>query len=312
MPSSSLFVGLDAGASKTRLIAERAGGDERLERRGSGANPNQVGRAEAAEVLAGLVGEVLREVSGVETMLLSAGVAGAGRAEMRRALAEALRAALREKGLARECGGPAVQVEVVHDALIALDAAYDTGGGLVVIAGTGSVVVGRTAEGNLLRAGGWGHVLGDAGSGYALGRAGLRAVAATFDGGAETVLRGRVRDSHGIGDRETLMRKVYQGAFGVQAVAPLVIEAAAEGDAVASALLSEHVSRLVEQIGWVLTRTEAMSSRITLLGGLLQNAHYEERLRSCLRERFPAWRVGRLEEEPAVGALRRAHRLRAE
>jgi len=229
-------------------------------------------------------------------------VAGAGRAEEQSALSEALRAALQE-------AGPTLRVEVVHDALIALDAAYDKGSGVIVIAGTGSVVLGRTTNEALLRAGGWGHVLGDAGSGYALGRAGLRAVAETFDGEANTALRGRVREQCGIDDRDSLLRVVYQDEFSVQAVAPLVIEAAADGDAVASDLLTTQVAQLVDQVEWLLNRADDVAPRVTLVGGMLQNERYAQRLRRLLRDRFPDWAVKILQSEPVVGALRRARRL---
>jgi len=302
MSSSSLVVGMDVGGSTTHLLAQRPGRDERIECRGPGANPNRIGRAEAVDVVARLVGEVLRERPEVEHVSLCAGVAGAGRPEEQRALSEALRAALQEV-----CSS--LRVKVVHDALIAMDAAYDDGSGVIVIAGTGSVVLGRTTGEALLRAGGWGHVLGDAGSGYALGRAGLRAVAKLFDGGADTVLRKRVREQCDIDDRDALLRAVYSDEFDVQAVAPLVIEAAADGDAVADDLLTTQVAQLVDQVGWLLKRADDVTPRITLLGGMLQNERYAQCLRRLLQDRFPDWAVEILQAEPVVGALRRARRL---
>lgn len=253
-------------------------------------------------MLTQFVRDTVQDLSDVSYLSLCAGVAGAGRPHEQRALTEALRTAL-------ERPDRTVDVEVVSDAQIALDAAYDDGSGVVVIAGTGSMVMARATTGDLLRAGGWGHVLGDAGSGHALGRAGLRAVAETFDGGADTVLQARVREHCSIDDREALLQTVYQDAFDVQAVAPIVIEAAANGDAVAADLLTTQVARLATQVGWLLSRSETIAPRITLLGGLLENDHYEQCLRRLLRDRFPDWTVEVLQEDPVVGALRRAHRL---
>lgn len=304
MSSTPLLIGLDAGASKTLLLAQKPGVVDPVERRGPGANPNQVGRKDAAAVLARLAEAVLEETSSVSTVSLCAGVAGAGRPEEQQALANALRDVLRRPSLS-------VQVEVVHDGVIAMDAAYDAGSGIIVIAGTGSVVLGRTTEGDLLRTGGWGHVLGDAGSGRAIGQAGLRAVAETFDGGSDTTLQGRVRDHCGIDDRESLLRKVYQDDLVIQGIAPLVIEAADDGDAVASDILRSQVDQLVEQVGWLLNRAGAITPRITLLGGMLRNERYETCLRRRLQDRFPDWSVEVLQDEPVVGALRRARRLQS-
>ena len=62
---------------------------------------------------------------------------------------------------------------VVNDALVALEAGAPDQPGVVVISGTGSIAYGRNREGEAARAGGWGYVLGDEGSGYWIGRAAL-------------------------------------------------------------------------------------------------------------------------------------------
>lgn len=297
-----LDVGLDVGGSKTHLLGEIASSVEHIERVGKGGNPNRIGTGAAADVLVSLIAELLQEVPDVGRLSICAGVAGAGRPDEQRALADALRTAF-------EASTPSVHVEVVPDALIALDAAYDDGSGVVVIAGTGSMGLARTTDGHLIRAGGWGHVLGDDGSGHALGRAGLRAVAEAFDGGRETEIQSRIREHFGIDDRDALLQTVYKDAFDVSSVAPIVVDAAAEGDAVASNLLSAQIERLANQVEWLLGRGEPISPCITLLGGLLQNDHYAQCLRRALTGRLPDWAVERLPDEPVVGALRRARRL---
>lgn len=299
---SRFVVGLDAGASKTLLRAQGPDCAEPIERRGPGANPNRIGLDRATEVLIDLIEGAVQECSDVDWLSVCAGVAGAGRPQEQERLHDALRTAL---------AGPnrTVHVEVVHDALIALDAAYDAASGLIVIAGTGSVVLARTTRDRLLRAGGWGHVLGDDGSGYAIGRAGLRAVAAALDGGDDTALQSRVCEHWGVEDREGLLELVYQKDLTVQTVAPLVIDSAADGDAVADEILSSQAARLTEQVGWLLDREEPIAPHITLVGGMLRNGHYAQRLRRLLRDRFPNWSVEVLQQEPVVGALRRARRL---
>jgi N-acetylglucosamine kinase-like BadF-type ATPase len=257
---------------------------------------------EAAGVLVELVERVVEECPSAERVSVCAGVSGAGREEEQEALASAIREALTRPSRT-------VHVEVVHDALIALDAAYDSGSGLIVIAGTGSVALARTVDGALHRVGGWGHLLGDPGSGYAIGQAGLRAVAAAFDGGDETTLQGRLRDQFGIESRQRLIHSVYQEGFSMQDVAPLVVEAAAEEDAVADRILHDAADGLTEQVGWLVHHSESIRPRITLLGGMVQNEHYDQVLRRRLHDQFPNWSVQQLRAEPVTGALRRARRL---
>jgi len=293
--------GIDAGGSKTLLWGERIGGPGRVERQGPGANPNRCGLEEASGVLVDLVGEGLPDDAPAERISVCAGVSGAGRAEEQEALSGAIRDAL-------VAPGRTVHVEVVHDALIALDAAYDAGSGIVVIAGTGSVALARTADGTLLRVGGWGHLLGDPGSGYAVGQRGLRATAAALDGGDDTSIRGRLRDQLGIDTREQLIHAVYQDGLSMQDVAPLVVDAAAAGDAVAARILHTAGEGLTEQVSWLVHHAQTIAPRITLLGGMVQNEHYDTVLRQHLRDHFPDWSVQQLQAEPVTGALRRARR----
>lgn len=302
MASPPLLVGLDAGATTTRLRAQCPEADALIERRGPGANPNQTGLDRAAAVIVDLVEEALAACSSVDRLAVCAGVAGAGRESEQARLTEALHRALT---------GPerTVHVEVVPDAVIALDAAYDEGSGVVVIAGTGSMVLGRTPDGTLRRAGGWGRVLGDDGSGFALGRAGLRAVAAAADGGPDTELHTRLRDNFDLHDRAELLDAVYQSDLDVATVAPLVLDAAAEGDAVATDRLVTQVNRLAKQVGWLLGRDAPISPRIALAGGLTKNDHYRHHLRQALADHVPDATVERLRDEPVAGALRRARRL---
>ena len=79
------------------------------------------------------------------------------------------------RGIMRRIGYQA-RVLVVNDALVALEAGAPGGPGVVIISGTGSIAYGRNAAHEAARAGGWGYVLGDEGSGYWIGRAALRAV----------------------------------------------------------------------------------------------------------------------------------------
>jgi len=284
------------------LLAECEGESERIDRHGPAANPQQGGVDDSARTLAALVRETIQPHRPIGRLSICAGVAGAGRADEQEALANGLRRRLADDA-------ETLHVEVVHDACIALDAAFGSESGLVIIAGTGSVVFARAHNGTTCRVGGWGYLLGDAGSGYAVGRAGLRAVAAAFDGGEDTSIRTRVDEQYDIGGREALIREVYQDDLVVQNVAPLVIEAAADGDPVATDILRSQVADLVRQVEWLLDGTDGIAPRIALLGGMFRNKVYAQALRRALRDRVPNWSVEILRHEPVVGALRRAHRV---
>lgn len=303
MPTVHLDIGLDAGGSKTELLAqEGSDGAAPIALEGPSANLQRQGVDATARVLADLVRRALRHYPSVQDVSVCAGVAGAGRADDQQALARRLEALL---------SNASYHVRVVHDAAIALEAAFEGGSGLIVIAGTGSVVLARTPDGSIERAGGWGYLIGDEGSGYALGACGLRAVAHAFDGGPGTALRPMLAERHGIDHRDTLIRYVYGEDWSIQEVAPLVLDAAAAGDAVATRIVRDQAAALAEQVRWLVERNASIEPRMALLGGLVRVDYYRSALQDALQERLPSWAIDVLESPPVVGALRLAGQMSA-
>ena len=78
------------------------------------------------------------------------------------------------------------EIKIVGDMVIALEAAFGSGPGVIVIAGTGSIAYGRNSKGQTARAGGWGFAISDEGSGHWIGRT---AVAAALVHGTRTRVR---------------------------------------------------------------------------------------------------------------------------
>ncbi|MFZ0921880.1 MAG: BadF/BadG/BcrA/BcrD ATPase family protein, partial [Candidatus Acidiferrales bacterium] len=143
----SLFLGFDAGGTKTDCTLIDSAGRLLAETRGGGANPMRAGFARACDVL----GETARRVLGeagrnAESVgAICAGIAGAGRPRVARRIMSYFKHAF-----------PHSAVRVVTDIELALSAAVGDGPGVVIIAGTGSAVGGRNAAGQVARSGGWG------------------------------------------------------------------------------------------------------------------------------------------------------------
>src|SRR5207237_4016708 len=141
---------------------------------------------------------------------------------------------------------------------IALVAGAGNEPGIVVIAGTGSIVYGRNAQHVAARAGGWGHILGDEGSGYWIGREALAAVMRADDGrGPETRLTGDVLEHFNITSTSQLPRIVYDRELprmSVAALGPIVQQAREQGDVVAMRILEHAADELVLAARSVATR----------------------------------------------------------
>src|SRR5258705_13751437 len=156
-------LGIDAGGTKTVCLLADEQGTIVSEGRGGGANLQSSGELAVEKVLH----EVMEIAIGDRAITPSAiclGIAGVDRENDERTV----RAIMRRIGYKS-------RVLVVNDALIALVAGAEDSPGIVVIAGTGSIVYGRNAAGEAARAGGWGHMIGDEGSGYWIGREALAA-----------------------------------------------------------------------------------------------------------------------------------------
>ena len=164
------YLGIDGGGTKTtcavgdesRLIATATAGPSNVVR---------VGEVQARKSLQQAVGQACAAAGITPAQVESTCVGGAGAA--RPELAEIVR-----RSLAEVLTTP---IDVVGDMQIALEAAFDDGPGVVVIAGTGSIAYGRDRQGRTVRAGGWGFAIGDEGSAHWIGRTAVSAVLRAAD-----------------------------------------------------------------------------------------------------------------------------------
>ena len=130
------------------------------------------------------------------------------------------------------------------DAINALNAGLPSGDGMVLIAGTGSAVFVRAGD-TRLQVGGWGHLLGDEGSGYDIGRMGLRQVLQELDGRLPaTSLSPLLCQAIGRPVDEAIPDLYRGGKRLIASLAPLVFEAAANGDPAAREILRESARQL--------------------------------------------------------------------
>lgn len=294
-------LGIDGGGTKTQaIIADEAG---RLRGMGLGGSSNydDVGMEKARDGIHAAVQQARRQSGLGEEPFAAAflGMAGVVSEKDR----ETIRAIARQLCLAAD-----EQVEVDHDCRIALAGGLSGRPGIVLIAGTGSSCYGRTASGASWRSGGWGHLISDEGSGYWLGIQALRCAAASYDGRLRSALEERVREALRLGKMEDLMRRLYVVGMTrseIAALAPLVIEAARQGDATALDLLLRGASDLIQMASAVAERLQfpAGHRELALVGGLFNAGEaILAPLREAVYRRLPGWRLVRAELPPASGA----------
>jgi N-acetylglucosamine kinase-like BadF-type ATPase len=296
--SSVYVLGIDAGGTKTVCLL--ADGDGRIlaESKGSGANLQAVGELEVERVLHEVMERALGG-RGIVPDVICLGVAGVGRADDE-AVIRALMARI----------GYRARVVIANDALIALVAGIGHAPGVVIIAGTGSIAYGRNARDEAARAGGWGYVLGDEGSGYWIGRHALRAVVRQADGrGRMTRLTPYVLEHFGVARPQELVHAIYHRNLrpsAIAAVSRAVQRAADEGDEVALNILSVGARELAGSAASVVRQLGLADAAFSfvLAGGILQAVpRLVADVQALLRDLAPRAAIVRLDHEPAFGAV---------
>ena len=172
----------------------------------------------------------------------------------------------------------AERVHVGTDVQAAFHDAFGEGPGILLMAGTGSIAWGRAEDGRVARVGGWGWLLGDEGSGYAMGLEAMRRVARSADRRAPaTQLTMRLLARLGLGSPEELIAWCGTASPGaVAALVPDIHAAAVDGDAVAAELLEQaleaHVLTLLGTLGpWRRSPTVALGGGLLATGGPLHD-----------------------------------------
>lgn len=197
-------------------------------------------------------------------------------------------------GEVREAGysGP---LYTVGDQEAALAGAIE-GPGAVLIAGTGSICCGRGKRAERLRVGGYGHLIDDGGSGYAIGRDILTAVVRAEDGrDAPTTLTPLVWDALGVSGIGEMITRLYAPQTGkkeIAALAPLLLAALKERDPAAERIATAASQALAELAGTMWRRLGLVEGELAMTGGIL--VHYaaiREQTERMLKASWPSMRI---------------------
>jgi N-acetylglucosamine kinase-like BadF-type ATPase len=298
----AFLIGIDGGGTKTVSVIAQAC-DRTIVGKGVAGPANYLkeGLHTARRSLGESVTEAL-EAAGLDRSQIcavGAGLAGVGRSRDQKVMTRVLRRMF-----------PSQPLLVGTDAFIALLGAMESAPGIIVISGTGSIALGMNRDGVLARSGGWGHLLGDEGSGYDIGRRGLMAALQDYDGrGPATAITRKIAKELCLERIDEMIPLLYSGETSPRQVAglyPLILEAAEEGDSVASALIDQAAASLVEVALAVLRKLhmEKDDPVLAVSGGVFAHSpRIRRRFESLLLEQAPRARFVEPRHPAEVGAL---------
>ena len=258
MERSEKILGVQGGGTKTAwVLVERTGtGDadpgSQLRILDQGRLPPSNFRLERPDRLRAIFGELPSEIDRAGIFL--AGCGNEDRQSLSRLCAEIWPNARIVTGSDRESG---------------LAAALGNGDGIVVNAGSGSFVTGRRGD-KIENAGGWGHILGDAGGGYFLSIQALRLLLREYDlHRSEMQFAAKVLHALSLNNLDEVVRWAQTAdKMEIAMLAPVVFEAAAGGDARVTEIVENGAQVLNEYTEAVASRLHLLAPKVMLLGGL--------------------------------------------
>ncbi len=295
---STVVIGIECGGTRTVALAAGVGQRTPLARIESGAaNLRLISDADLEHHFTAIRSQL------PEPVAIGIGMAGVRTEEDRQRLSRCV---------ARVWPGVAIRVD--HDLVSALEAASLDGtdpvaARVIVLSGTGSCCFGRNRRGVTAKAGGWGHQLGDQGSGYAIGYAGLReAIRQLEQSGRLGALGRRLLKASGLEDPEAWvgwMQSVSKRE--VAALAPEVFAAAARGDQGAQRVIERCLGELLELAVVCADRLDRSGRGVVefVLAGsvFLRQPAWLPRIEQVLRGSRPQARIRSLDRESAWGAV---------
>ncbi|MBQ6862764.1 MAG: hypothetical protein IJO14_00860 [Clostridia bacterium] len=286
------FLGIDGGGTKTTALVGNADGNIVLQAVGKTINYCAVGMEKARENMRLLLADIEKQ-TGINHY---AGVFIGMSALFGRAT---------EEETAAFCDGvfSADNIVMDSDLYIALAATAEKGAAAVGICGTGSMTCGRTEDGKIITKGGFGYLLGDEGSGFRIAQDGLfEAVRAAENAGAPTALTQAALDFWKTQNAAGLVDVFYDPPMErneIAKFAPVVIQTAQQGDAVAMAVVSRQAALFADTAN-ALLRELPQGIPFYVYGGIFE---HNPLFRQLFAEHLDGNEVILLPNTPAQGAL---------
>lgn len=265
-----LLIGIDGGGSHTRAIVVNEQGAVLARVSVGSSNLNSTVAHVVQHHIEQLIHDLVEQVPTLvdETKYVYGGFAGAYQPQNAEQLKHWFSTLL-----------PKAVITVADDSLIALYAGTLGKPGIVQIVGTGSGTYGLSVAGERLRAGGWGYIIDDVGSGYDIGNSAMKEVFRAYDGrGEKTSLTGRLLAHFDEDAVPNLIRHIYNGdAKGTLAPLSLYVsEEAAKGDVVAQQIIQQAAEQVAHSLNAVAQQFGASHVPIVKIGSVWQAHQFQQ------------------------------------
>ena len=294
------YIGIDGGGTKTTAAVADDNG-LMFKKEGKSINFYSVGMECARENLRAVVGEIEAEL---KTDSFEAAVIGCS----------ALDGEAEGELINELCGGVinAQKIKMTSDVHIALESVGESACPCVAVCGTGSMAVGRDCNQNILIAGGWGHIVGDEGSAYAIAIDGLKLCCEECDKGENTPLLKSATEFFGVDDFRNAIDVIYSPETTkdvIAAFASCVGKLAEKGDEAATEILTRQAEKFAQTVLTLLNKIK-LCDTLGLYGGVLKNNPlFTEVFSEKIKEKYPETKIILLDTPPEESAMKLARKM---
>ena len=294
------YLGIDGGGTKTTAAVSNEKGNILLKKVGKTINFYSVGMDTARKNLLSVVEDIYKEIGEVVFESVFVGCS-------------ALDSEADAQTLTSLCGEiKADRIKMDSDLYVALKSVENAVCPCVAICGTGSMAIGEDADGKVRFKGGWGHIIGDEGSGYAIAVNALKCCCIFSDSGEESPLLESAKEYFGVSDFRAAIDKIYSPGTTKDVLASFaakVQKTAEEGDVFARSIIVNEAHNFARTVFSLLSEIEECTV-LALYGGVFQhNELFRETFSEDVNEIYPELEIRLLDIPPEEGALKIARSL---
>ena len=295
MAEKKFYIGLDCGGTKSDLLIIDENNSAILKKSYEPVQYSRLGKVKSSSTLERIINDsIKRKKLNIENCKgICIGLAGMRERKDKTELKKFLSERLNTK-----------KIIIESDTSIALHGAFKGEDGLILICGTGSILFGRI-DGEHFRAGGWGRILGDYGSGYEIGRMALNHLAKCYDGNTKPTRLSREIEKKFSFKKENLLKHVYQNNFDIQSIVPVVLELANRKDKDALDITEKAVEELLNHFEIFHTqRKKKEKINLALSGSILENNNVlTKKLKNKIKKTHSHINIVNKSHSPSEGAV---------
>ena len=276
--NDKFYIGIDSGGTNFRVSIFKDNDDKMLSGVFNSVHYSAVGSKSFSAHTADIIKDFLNSkgLFLTDCIAICAGVAGArlksNKDEIRKHLSEELSFS---------------NIIIESDTAVAFEDVFGSDDGLILICGTGSVLFGRL-NGEFVRLGGWGKLLGDDGSSYFIGLNFLKSLVKQFDKNNDSFETEIHLNKLYSLNRDNIIDKVYHKKYDVASLAPFVVEQARKGDSICREVVEKEIDGVYDLFETFKSKYGMNNNyKVAFTGTLIESDNYFSRLlKERLRKNF--------------------------